>query len=209
MTVLAFGGDRNGVPRARVVSADGTRDVGLFADEGDLGNPSFPLFWSPTGLELGLFSVKSGRWEIWITSRDRVGGEWSEPVQLTDSGCGSGDWSSDGSKIVCDWNWGIKLFSRSGELLWHLESDFDAGVPQMQHPRFSTDGSTLYVYGLDAEGSQGIWAIPTEGGAPQLVIENDDESRWIYYMSLQVHGDRIYFSVAEYESDIWVMDLEY
>ncbi len=27
--------------------------------------------------------------------------------------------------------------------------------------------------------------------------------------SLRVHGDRIYFSVAEFESDIWVMDLEW
>ncbi|MCZ6620266.1 MAG: hypothetical protein O7E57_19275, partial [Gammaproteobacteria bacterium] len=87
--------------------------------------------------------------------------------------------------------------------------DFDAGVPAMFRPRFSADGSTLYVYGSDAEGSQGIWEIPTEGGTPRLVIENDDESRWIYSMSLRVHGDRIYFSVAEYESDIWVMDLEF
>ncbi len=79
----------------------------------------------------------------------------------------------------------------------------------MQAPKFSADGSTLYVYGLDAEGSQGIWAIPTEGGTPRLVIENDDESRWIFSSSLRVHGGRIYFSVAEYESDIWVMDLEY
>ncbi|MCH8938998.1 MAG: PD40 domain-containing protein, partial [Gemmatimonadetes bacterium] len=209
MTEIAFDGVRDGVGGARVVSADGTQDVGLLADEA-WGTWSVP-FWSPTGLELGLFSVKSGRGGIWITSRDRVGGEWSEPVQLTDSGCLFGDWSPDGSKIVCGWNvdFGIKLFSRSGELLWHLEPDFDAGVPAMFRPRFSADGSTLYVYGSDAEGSQGIWAIPTEGGAPRLVIENDDESRWIYSLSLRVHGDRIYFSVAEYESDIWVMDLEY
>ncbi len=26
---------------------------------------------------------------------------------------------------------------------------------------------------------------------------------------LQVHGNKIYLSVAEYESDIWVMDLEW
>ena len=209
MTEIAFDGVRDGVGGARVVSADGTQDVGLLADEA-WGTWSV-AFWSPTGLELGLFSVESGRGGIWITSRDRVGGEWSEPVQLTDSGCLFGDWSPDGSKIVCGWNvgFGIKLFSRSGELLWHLEPDFDAGVPAMFRPRFSADGSTLYVYGSDAEGSQGIWAIPTEGGAPRLVIENDDESRWIYSLSLRVHGDRIYFSVAEYESDIWVMDLEY
>ncbi len=78
----------------------------------------------------------------------------------------------------------------------------------MREPTFSADGSTIYAYGLDAEGSQGIWAIPTEGGAPRLVIENHDESRW-FLRALQVHGDRIYLSVAEYESDIWVMDLEY
>ena len=77
----------------------------------------------------------------------------------------------------------------------------------MQTPRFSADGSVVYVYGLDAEGSQGVWAIPTESGEPRLVIENDDESRWIF--DLRVHDDSVYLSVTEYESDIWVMDLEW
>ena len=210
MTEIAFVGGRNGVVGARLVSADGTQDVGLLAED-DWGIWKKSA-WSPTGLELSLSSVKSGRREIWITSRDRVGGEWGEPAQLTDSGCGfygGVDWSPDGSKIVCGWNSGIKLFSRNGELLWHLEPDFDAGVPRMEQPRFSADGSTLYVHGLDAEGSQGIWAIPTEGGAPRLVIENDDESRWFLSVSLRVHGDRIYLSVGAYVSDVWVMDLEY
>ncbi len=207
MTEIAFVGIRNGVFGARLVSADGTQDVGLLAED-DWGTWSNSA-WSPTGLELSLLSVKSGIREIWITSRDRVGGEWGEPAQLTDSGCGfyRVDWSPDGSKIVCGWNSGIKLFSRSGELLWHLEPDFDAGVPLMGHPRFSADGSTLYVYGLDAEGSQGIWAIPTEGGAPRVVIENDDESLWALGVSLRVGPDKIYLSVADYESDIWVMEL--
>ncbi len=43
-----------------------------------------------------------------------------------------------------------------------------------------------------------------------LVIENDDDALWTNVYSFEVGPDnRIYLAVAEYESDIWVMDLEW
>ena len=51
--------------------------------------------------------------------------------------------------------------------------------------------------------------MPTKGGAPRLVLVNDDESLWALDYTLRVGPERIYLTVAEYESDIWVMDLEW
>ena len=43
-----------------------------------------------------------------------------------------------------------------------------------------------------------------------LVIKNDDDALWANVYSFEVGPDnRIYLAVAEYESDIWVMDLEW
>jgi hypothetical protein len=74
---------------------------------------------------------------------------------------------------------------------------------------FSPDGATIYFYALDFEGTQGIWFVPTRGGIPKLAIASDDPSLWIYLPGISVGPETLYVSVAEYESDIWVMDLEW
>jgi hypothetical protein len=41
----------------------------------------------------------------------------------------------------------------------------------------------------------------------QLVI--DDPARPIFWLTAYESGDRLYFALSEYESDIYVMNLEY
>ncbi len=53
-----------------------------------------------------------------------------------------------------------------------------------------------------------MWSVPVSGGEATLLVEFDDPSLTLY-PELTVGADRFYLSVAEYESDIWVMDLEY
>ena len=102
------------------------------------------------------------------------------------------------------------MYSRSGETQWTLRSDPSAGIPHLLRAQFSADGNSIYAYGVAPDGSQGIWAIPSSGGDPVLVIENDDDALWANLYSFEVGPDnRIYLAVAEYESDIWVMDLEW
>ena len=141
-------------------------------------------------------------------SRDSVGADWSEPVQLSDSECEYGDWAPGGERIVCDWHGDIKTVSRDGVVLWQLAPP-TAGLAVMTMPEFSADGSTIYFYGVEEDGSQGVWSVPAAGGYPRLVIESDDPSLWFLEFSLTVGPEHIYLAVGEYESDIWVMDLEY
>ena len=76
------------------------------------------------------------------------------------------------------------------------------------YPAFSRDGARIYFRGVEEDGSQGIWWIPPDGGSPTKVVAFDDPA-------VSVHGgftigpDRFYLTLAEYESDIWVMDLDW
>ena len=80
-----------------VVSAEGGTPVQLTnSSAGD----AF-AHWSPDGLRIAFLSRRTGRWEAWLLSRERVGGPWHEAVQLTDFGCGSTIWAPDGSGVLC------------------------------------------------------------------------------------------------------------
>ncbi len=197
------------------MAANGSGEISTFRDA-EWGLWAAP-YWSPNGLE-ALVNRRDGG--TWRSERENPGASWSEPVRIIESVCFWTEWSPDGSMFVCtgygsDEERGFftttTLYSRSGERLWTLRSDHSAGIPQMQRAQFSADGNSIYAYGVAPDGSQGIWAIRLSGGDPVLVIENDDDDAlWANTFSFEVGPDnRIYLAVAEYESDIWVMDLEW
>jgi Tol biopolymer transport system component len=180
-----------------VVSSDGVRRTILFEDVA-------VAMWSPDGLGLAFF--KATDQTPWIASRTGAGGPWGEPVALADVPCRWPDWSADGTTLVCRSEHGMASYSRSGELIWQWTAD---GFASFAQPRFSDDGSTIYFAAQDLSGAGGIWSISAAGNALRQVITVDEGSLWMDPLSLSVGSDRIYLAVLEYQSDIWVMDLEY
>ena len=80
-----------------------------------------------------------------------------------------------------------------------------------RQPRFSSDGSEIYFYGYQAD-EWGIWSIPAIGGEPTRLVAFDNPSLVFLVLgfpSLTVGPDHFYVTFSEYESDIYVMDLEY
>jgi Tol biopolymer transport system component len=164
--------------------------------------------WSPSGLEIAFVSNRTGQAEVRIVSRDSVGGAWSEATQFTASGLVPGDWAPDSSGVLCVPPWPsdeMVVVSLENEVLWRY--DFAAvGLHWAANlPRFSRDGSTIYVWGLRDDGLAGIWAVPVLGGEPSLVVEMVGTLRALMF---SLGPDRLYVTVAEHESDIWVMDVE-
>jgi len=53
-----------------------------------------------------------------------------------------------------------------------------------------------------------MWWIPANGGDATKVVAFDDPSRTVFE-GLTVGPEDLYFTISEYESDIWVMDLEW
>jgi Tol biopolymer transport system component len=204
----------SGTPRARpvlgIIPAGGGAPITI--DGGSGGDAAYP-FWSPSGRDIAFWSYRSGTSETWLVSRDSVRGTWHEPVQLTDFGCWPMGWVPDGSGVLClsQGRGELVVVSRGGSILRrddlrvrdHLT--VDPGPSQM---RFSRDGSTLYLKATHDDGRSGIWAVPWGGGAARLVVAADDPAL-LLGNDFSLNRDRLYLTVSQYESDIWVMNLRY
>ena len=185
---------------------------GAVAVVGSQTDAAFPA-WSPSGRDIAFTSLR-GRGELWLVSRDSVGGAWHEPVQLTDFGCYPRAWAPDGSGILC----GVPdasvlmLVSPTGSVLWRYDltarNHLAWGDPSSADVRYSSDGSTIYFAARNDDGRDGVWALPAGGGEAHLVVSFDDPSVTERGF-LSVGPDRLYVTVSQYESDIWVANLEY
>jgi len=198
-----------------VVSADGGSLRRLTDHSGYDGRPA----WSPDGLAIAYNRPGSewGTWRTWTISRDAVDAPWDEPVELTDFGCLSPSWAPDGASLVCNGGdpdaeperrWAPVRISRNGEIIWRYSHT--PVSPRMQwssSPRFSTDGSRIYFVATDEEG-RGVWWIPAEGGEASRIVAFDAPLLTVW-SNLTVGPESFYFTIAEYESDIWVMDLDW
>jgi len=207
-TEIAFYGNATGgTGHVWVVPADGgdptqlTNFPGTFSQSPD---------WSPDGLQIAFFSQgpdAEGPYETWVLSRDSVGGAWGEPIQLTDFGCSYPVWAPDGRSLVCDAGDGFARISKNGRILSRYELA-TAGLSVTIRPQFSPDGSRIYFVAVEEDGSGGVWWISPGGGDPVKVVAFDDPSHSVLN-ALSVAPGRIYLTIAEYESDIWAMDLEW
>ena len=83
-----------------------------------------------------------------------------------------------------------------------VEFDQYAGFPV-----WSPDGSTIY-YRRILTSDEGFWAVSPEGGPPQLIVRADDPTMRAAHSMFATDGERLYFPVTTYESDIWVVELE-
>jgi len=168
--------------------------------------------WSPDGLAIAFHSQGPdgvGPRNIWIVSRDSVGGPWRDPVQLTDFGCDFPDWAPDGASLVCDAAGDeFARVSRDGEVLWRYHpSTAGLNTPRFPYLQFSPDGSRIYFLGIPEDDSEGVWWTPANGGNATKVVAFDDPSLTAF--AFTVGPENFYLTLSEYESDIWVMDLEW
>jgi hypothetical protein len=150
--------------------------------------------------------------QIWLVLRDSVGGSWREAVQLSDFGCGTPVWAPDGGGVLCDAGRDLVLLSPQGRALWRRSLVPTSGLTGYGMPAYTRDGRTIYLWGEHRDGRRGIWAIPVTGGSLRLVIAWDDPALAPPTYGVRradIGPDRLYLTVAEYESDIWVAKLRY
>ena len=73
---------------------------------------------------------------------------------------------------------------------------------------WSPDSRTLYFKSWDARGNAAFWAIPGHGGTPRLLIRFDDPTRpWASRPEWFIGKGRMYFTIQDRQSDIWVMEV--
>ncbi len=177
------------------------------------GTSSVSPAWSPSGREIAFQSTRTGKWRIWLVSRDSVGGPWHDAVQLTDFSCVPPVWAPDGSGVLCDMGKDLAFVSPQGRVLWRRNLIPTGGFTGYGAPSYSRDGRTIYLWAFREGGRTGIWAIPVAGGPPRLVVNLDDPSLTVpgstQPWAPDAGRDRLFLTLSEPESDIWVAKLKY
>jgi len=174
---------------------------------GDDLHPSF----SPDGLRIAFSRmgvIPTVTSAVYVMSRDSLGGEWDAPKLITPDTNSrfTTRWSPDGSRIATYSQNRIWIVSLQGEerLLFHGAA---VGLRGSSFPDWSVDGRLIYFWARDSTGTRSMYAIPIEGGTPREVVRLDDPTKEVtLYYSLG--ADKVYLSVNETDSDIYVMDLE-
>jgi Tol biopolymer transport system component/DNA-binding SARP family transcriptional activator len=200
---IAYYGFRQGRRRLFVSPVAGGAPVAVAPDS---FNQRFPD-WAPDGRQLVFHSDRTGRFELYVVAREADGG-WGEPQQLTSDGGQEARWSPDGTAIVYVRGTGLWLVAPTGSAPRLLIDTGEQAAPhQPLLAQWGPDGHSVYYKVLDAEGRASIWTIPAGGGTPRLLVRFDDPVRPSPRAEFATDGKRLYFTVAERESDIWQMVL--
>ena len=159
--------------------------------------------WAPESRRLLFFSERGPQ----IATLQ--GETWSVPTPLAfvNGVCLNGSWSPDGSWLV------LKVYSDKLNL-WIVRPDgsqahqlVSEGTSLMDfgNPSFSKDGQKVYYFGKHEE-TEGLWAVPLDGGDRQLVLHLNDPTR-ASIGDLESDGTHFFLILSEIEGDIWSMDM--
>ena len=73
---------------------------------------------------------------------------------------------------------------------------------------WSPDGRFVYFIGREpVNNRKGIWRLPVTGGAPQLMVSFTAELGSLVRPWFRLHGNRIYFTRGDQQSDVWMTEI--
>lgn len=73
---------------------------------------------------------------------------------------------------------------------------------------WSKDSRTIYFREPPHYERAGIWSVSLSGGEPRLLVRFDDPTRVPTRGEWSSDGEHFYFTLTEFEADVWVMELE-
>ena len=194
-----FGPDRT--RQVQVMSSGGGSALGVSSAPRDQRSPS----WSPDGRSL-VFSSNDGEGpqRLHLTSRDGAG-RWGAVRSLESAVGEAARWSPNGREIAYAGPGGIwAIDPESGNTRSLL--GIDDAEEKLGNLEWWRGGRAILYKWFDAGGRASFWSVPSTGGEPRLVLRLDERLR-APRPEFATDGARVYFTVAERESDIWTMEL--
>jgi Tol biopolymer transport system component len=204
---VVFHSFREGVRQIFVVAADGGTPL-----QATTGKTHSRIgHWSPDGRSIVFVkNAVTPEQETSIVSRD-ASGRWGTPRTLLKGGV-AGIWSPDGTKVATemrtpDGKFTVVVVPAGGG------APLVVGKPQDRAEGgvawgFSSDSKFVY-YLMNKSSSErnGIWRVPTTGGASQPVAWYDGVPGGFSRSVLRIRGDRLYLNIGDPESDIWMTEI--
>jgi Tol biopolymer transport system component len=194
--------------QAFVAQADGGAPVAVTDGSEDARSPE----WSPDGQQLLLLTNWGTNPKLQVVKRDG-GGKWSKPSELAivldgkRIAPGVADWSPDGRSLACGCGeGGIVIAPVEGGPARRLASSFSTAG--WAFPQWSADGRTVYHVTEKDGRAVAIVGVPVDGGAAREVVRFDDATRPWHRYGFRVRAGRIFLTLGERESDVWVVDIE-
>jgi Tol biopolymer transport system component/tRNA A-37 threonylcarbamoyl transferase component Bud32 len=160
--------------------------------------------WSPDGRQLCFRSDRTGRVLIYVVSREN--GKWGRPRRLSQSAGDGPRWSPDGRLIGYSVGSGLQFVSPElGDAGPVRRLVFDS-LLNVNGWAWSADDRGVFVKARHVQQGPGIWYLPLEGAPRQVVRVNDPAVDFGTGYFTAGRG-RLYFTLAQRESDIWTAAL--
>jgi eukaryotic-like serine/threonine-protein kinase len=196
---VAFYSTRFGTRDLFLMNVDGSAVTRLTSAATEEAHPTF----SPDGNSL-CFEVRGGTDQphpmIAVMTRADSGAPWG-PARRIAAGW-TPHWSPEGDRLVLEADSGIVTTTLAGDERVIVRRTWQG----FAWPHWAPDG-TIYFRGTDDGGQAGIFAIASDGGSPRMIVRLDDPRFKVQY-GLSVAGNTLFMSVTEYESDIWMLNLD-
>ena len=199
---IVFYSTRHGTRDLFLINTDGTGETRLTSDPGEEMHPKF----SPEGLRVAYYLNRGSHSWLYLIHRDSIGGRWSAPEQLTHGGSEEAPrWSLDGRRLAFFDVSGVAVLPLGGQERTVLDL---ADFPQSFCVRWSPDDKAIWFGGTSRSGQAGIFEVPEAGGTPKVIVRFDDPARLLYSAQISVGGGKVYVTIAEFESDVYVAELK-
>jgi hypothetical protein len=140
-------------------------------------------------------------------------GHWSKPrvLPIVLGGdtivAGIADWSPDGRLVACGCGeGGLVILPTDGGAARRLPSPFSTAG--WAFPQWSADGRTVYHVSEDSGRAAAVVGVPVDGGAAHVAVRFDDPTRPWHRYGFRVRAGRMFFTLGDRESDVWVAEIE-
>ncbi len=203
---VAYHSWRSGSRDIYVQALDGGPTVTITATP---GQESYPI-WSPDGRAIA-FADQDRKEGFALGSlrlvRQEASGGWAAPVFLGENFAPRGAWF-DERTLVYPRNGTLEAIPVDGGPVRVVYAPVPGSAdPSVRSVEASVDGRTLYFKSEGAEGQSGIWAVPTDGGKPRLLVRFVDPARPSIRPDFAVGAGRFFFTLEDRQADIWVAEV--